>query len=63
MINTGDADKMSIESNIRYILSEIDDVAKKAGRNPKDIKLVAVSKTKPFEMLKEAFDCGMTEFG
>lgn len=63
MINTGDADKMSIESNIRHILSEIDDIAKKAGRNPKDIKLVAVSKTKPFEMLKEAFDCGMTEFG
>ena len=63
MIDMGDAGAMSIESNIKNVLSEISAAAKKAARKPEDIKLVAVSKTKPFEMLKEAYECGMYDFG
>lgn len=54
---------MSICDNIKEIQQRITDAAKKCGRNPSDIKLIAVTKTKPIEDLKEAFKCGMTEFG
>lgn len=43
---------MSIESNIKNILSEI----------PKDVTLVAVSKTKPLEDLLEAYNVGVRDF-
>lgn len=43
---------MNIENNIKNILSEI----------PKDVKLVAVSKTKPLEDLLEAYDVGIRDF-
>lgn len=36
---------------------------KKAGRKREEVTLIAVSKTKPKEMLKEAYDAGIREFG
>lgn len=44
---------MSIEENIDIIKKEI----------PKDIKLIAVSKTKPLENLEEAYKTGIRDFG
>lgn len=44
---------MSIKSNIEAILEEI----------PKDVKLLAVSKTKSLEEMEEAYDFGMRDFG
>ncbi|MBB6478987.1 YggS family pyridoxal phosphate-dependent enzyme [Spirochaeta isovalerica] len=53
----------SIAHNIEQILREISDAAEKSGRKPDDIKLMAVSKTKPMEMLLEAYEAGMRLFG
>jgi hypothetical protein len=35
----------------------------KAGRNPSEVTLIAVSKTKPVSMIEEAIAAGHTEFG
>lgn len=35
----------------------------RAGRNPDEVTLIAVSKTKSAEMIKEAYDCGIRNFG
>lgn len=43
---------MSIKDNIDEILNEI----------PKDVKLLAVSKTRTLDEMKEAYDAGMREF-
>jgi len=53
----------SISLNIERILRDIDETAKGCGRNPDDIQLMAVSKTKPMEMLREAYAGGMRLFG
>lgn len=54
---------MSIKNNIELIRQKIDAAAEAAGRNPKDIKLIAVSKTKPMSDVSEAYDAGMCDFG
>ncbi|MBN2658704.1 MAG: YggS family pyridoxal phosphate-dependent enzyme [Spirochaetales bacterium] len=53
----------SIARNIETILREIEIAAKSCGRNPDEIQLMAVSKTKPLEMLLEAYNAGMRLFG
>lgn len=53
----------TIEENIGKIYGEIADAAKGCGRNPDDIILMAVSKTKPMSMLMEAYEAGMRLFG
>ena len=35
----------------------------RAGRNREDVTLIAVSKTKPVQMLQEAYDLGVRVFG
>ena len=35
----------------------------KAGRNPDEVTLIAVSKTKPVELIKEAYEYGCRDFG
>ena len=52
-----------IANNIKQVKENIEASARKAGRNPEDILLVAVSKTKPIEALKEAYDAGIRDFG
>ena len=54
---------MGILENIREVQAKISVSAKKVGRNPEEITLVAVSKTKPVELIKEAVKCGMTQLG
>ncbi|MBQ4146162.1 MAG: YggS family pyridoxal phosphate-dependent enzyme [Clostridia bacterium] len=48
-------------------LSELNDkISQKAiacGREPKEIKLIAVSKTKPVSMIEEAIACSIRDFG
>ena len=34
-----------------------------AARNPEEVTLIAVSKTKPVEMLQDVYDCGCRHFG
>ncbi len=52
-----------LKNNLLEVQAKIASAAKKAGRNPKDITLIAVSKTKPVEMVQEIYDCGVREFG
>ncbi len=41
----------------------IEEACKRAGRDPQDIKLVAVSKKKPASMIRHLFECGHRVFG
>ena len=52
-----------IAENIKSIEKRIDAACARAGRNREDVRLIAVSKTKPIEMIYEAMDAGMTDFG
>ncbi len=52
-----------INENITDVKKVIEASANKASRNVTDVTLIAVSKTKPVEMLKEAYDAGMRDFG
>lgn len=49
--------------NTAKILKKISHAAMRAGRNPEDIKLVAVTKTINEEIIKEAADIGLRIFG
>lgn len=52
-----------IKENIRYVEQVIDKACKESGRNREDVTLIAVSKTKPVEMLQEAYNTGCRDFG
>jgi len=53
----------AIADNLADIRQRIDAACLKTGRNPETVRLVAVSKTKPAEMIRAAFDAGQTDFG
>jgi pyridoxal phosphate enzyme (YggS family) len=52
-----------IASNLEKVCSQISDAAKKSGRSPDEIQLVAVSKTHAAEKVRAAFDGGQDIFG
>ena len=52
-----------IKENLKNVKERIRAAAQRSNRNPEDITLIAVSKTKPVEMLKEVYDEGIREFG
>ncbi len=52
-----------IKENIEDVKMHIDNAVNKGKRNADDVTLIAVSKTKPVIMLKEAYDAGMRDFG
>lgn len=54
---------MSVANNYEEVLKKVKDAAIRAKRNPDDVTLIAVSKTKPVEMLREAYDAGARDFG
>ncbi|HJV65442.1 MAG TPA: YggS family pyridoxal phosphate-dependent enzyme [Geomonas sp.] len=54
---------MSIAENVQAIGQRIAQAALKAGRNPEEVRLVAVTKTKPAADIAEAFACGQALFG
>ncbi len=56
-------DKINVKENLSVVLDNIKEAALKAGRDPEDVTLIAVTKTKPFEMLMEAYDYGIRDFG
>ena len=51
----------TIQQNISRIHEDISKVCQKAGRDPKDITLIAVTKFAPVEAIQEAVDCGITD--
>ncbi|MBS1814953.1 MAG: YggS family pyridoxal phosphate-dependent enzyme [Acidobacteria bacterium] len=54
---------MSIAENLAAVRAEIAEACAKAGRNPAEVKLMAVSKTHGPRALAEAFQAGQTLFG
>ena len=52
-----------IGENIENVRENIKKACEKSGRNPEDVTLIAVSKTKPISMLKEAYESGCRDFG
>ncbi len=49
--------------NLRYVEGEIKRACERAGRDVSEVTLIAVSKTKPVEMLREAYEAGTRDFG
>lgn len=56
-------DNDSLQSRIDEIYARIDAACVRANRDPKEVQLVAVSKTFPPEVIDEARACGLTLFG
>ncbi len=52
-----------IQENLKKVEEEIRRACERAGRSEQDVTLVCVSKTKPAEMIQEAYDLGKREFG
>jgi len=53
----------NIEANLNRVKNEIAQAVQVSGRNAPDIELVAVTKTHPAEIVREAVDAGQTLFG
>lgn len=49
--------------NLVSVQKNIEKSCERAGRNAEDVRLIAVSKTKPVEALKEAYEAGCRDFG
>ena len=52
-----------LKENLRNVESQIQASCEKSGRQREDVTLIAVSKTKPVELLQEAYDAGVRDFG
>ena len=54
---------LTIRDNLLKVRERIERAAQKAGRDPKEIKLVAVSKTVEVDRIKEAIEAGVSILG
>ena len=52
-----------VTENLKDVEAKIQAACDRAGRDRREVTLIAVSKTKPVEMIKEAIDCGINVFG
>ncbi|NLL79989.1 MAG: YggS family pyridoxal phosphate-dependent enzyme [Clostridiales bacterium] len=52
-----------IRENLEQVEKNIKEACRKAGREREDVTLIAVSKTKPVELLQEAYNYGCRDFG
>jgi pyridoxal phosphate enzyme (YggS family) len=54
---------VSIQAALSEVLSRIEAAARVAGREPRSVRLIAVSKTQPAEAVREAYAAGQRDFG
>ena len=52
-----------LKENYEEVQKKITEACKRAGRNREEVTLIAVSKTKPAEMVLEAYRAGVRDFG
>ena len=52
-----------VTENLKKVEKKIESACTRAGRDRNDVTLIAVSKTKPVEMLSEIYDLGERNFG
>ena len=55
--------EVNVRENLEKVRERIDRACARAGRDPKEVKLVAVSKTKPVSLVEEAYAAGQRVFG
>lgn len=58
-----DLNQEQLAENIAHVRARIAAAAEKVGRDQTEITLVAVSKTKPVELVEMAYNLGVTDFG
>jgi PLP dependent protein len=58
-----DLSQEQLANNLSEVRACIVKAAEKAGRDPAEITLVAVSKTRPVELVEIAYNLGVTDFG
>jgi hypothetical protein len=54
---------MTISENLAAVRERINTAARRAGRSPEEVALMAVSKTQPVERIHEAYSAGQRLFG
>jgi pyridoxal phosphate enzyme (YggS family) len=54
---------VGLRARAEYVLGRIEGAARRAGRGPEEVMLVAVSKTHPAALVREAAEAGLKEFG
>jgi pyridoxal phosphate enzyme (YggS family) len=54
---------MSIAHHFALVRDQIESAARRAGRNPEEIELMAVTKTVPVERIRDAYNAGIRLFG
>ncbi len=52
-----------VTENLNVVEKNVADACKRSGRDRSEVTLIAVSKTKPVEMMEEAMQCGIRTFG
>ena len=52
-----------VVEGLNSVKADIASACNEVGRNVDDVTLIAVSKTKPIEMLMEAYNVGVRDFG
>ena len=52
-----------LKENLKSVEDNVENACGRAGRIRNDVTLIAVSKTKPVEMLQEIYDAGVRDFG
>ncbi len=54
---------MGFLENLRLVQNRIAEASARAGRNPAEVNLLAVTKTLPIDTIRQAYDAGLREFG
>jgi pyridoxal phosphate enzyme (YggS family) len=62
-MSSNETTEVRVGANLEEVRQKIVQACEDAGRDPNDVRLVAVSKTKPLELLKEAYKSGQRIFG
>ena len=52
-----------LKENLANVEKKVNEACAKAGRKREEVTFIAVSKTKPVDMLQEIYDCGVRDFG
>ena len=56
-------DKINVKENLETVENNIAEACKRAGRDRSGVTLIAVSKTKPNELIMDAYNAGIRDFG
>jgi pyridoxal phosphate enzyme (YggS family) len=54
---------IDVAGNCERIRDQVAEAARRAGRDPRTVRIIAVSKTKPVELIECAIEAGMTDIG